>query len=522
MPTVPENDIEEAYNRPKFAGAPYSWERAKSIGSQLAASAWGEARRLFTLPGRSLRGEATPEEIEMFGPQVAPLLVGGGGLASTRFAVTAERSIQAGAKAAQREVQWGSTTKPRPDITDPTEGATQYAKTEAKNVVYGPELTDAKPKRLGADPGFPSAETQAMVDKVTGYAEGAWGAKYGKLKPDWYKGSEAEYLASAKFTDSPEGWAAIKNQWDLPDKTIADYKKSGFTPQMAHETQAASHALTKEHEMWDLAQKGQLYGSTGEDIIKFNQLKDEIAAWKKANQKPVSLAQEPFKFDDFDIPGAPKGSGAQYKNGLAEIADDAEMNHYFSTFEGPKVGLGAMEGITPKQWMEIQNKYAPKVDIPESAVGAGFNPAYPIYKGGRREELRRELSDPSKKDYERGHFFSDDPKVADAYGYVHEYVAKPKNPAIIDVAGQGYSSSWMETLIEHARDKGHDLLIVRGMHDIGTRARQNQVIVLDASIVRHPTAKFDPDTFHMRDVLAGVLATIGGAKVAKEMSEPNE
>jgi hypothetical protein len=188
----------------------------------------------------------------------------------------------------------------------------------------------------------------------------------------------------------------------------------------------------------------------------------------------------------------------------------------------PKTGK-----IEPLDWNAIQNKYAPAVELPPGAKEQGFNPQYPFYKGGGSPELRRQLPDPSKKDYERGQFFAEDPKVAKAYahtgGSIHKYVAAPKNPAVIDLKGKGYDSEHMHHIIEEARDRGHDLVVIRNILDIGSGGRtQNQVVVTDPSIVRHPSAKFDPGSMHMSDVLAGILAGAAVGKTVKELNPKDE
>jgi hypothetical protein len=154
----------------------------------------------------------------------------------------------------------------------------------------------------------------------------------------------------------------------------------------------------------------------------------------------------------------------------------------------------------------------------------GFNPHFPLFKGRTtgKSTVETSLKDPSKKDYERGLFFAEDPLVAHEYGApVTQYVAAPRSPVQYQWtpperlsrhrgSADVYTSERMDELIEAARGKGHDLIRVKDLSDIGA-SRQNQIVVVDPSIVRLPHARFDPEGYFRRysNLLRGTAG--GGA-----------
>ena len=116
------------------------------------------------------------------------------------------------------------------------------------------------------------------------------------------------------------------------------------------------------------------------------------------------------------------------------------------------------------------------------------------------------MIDPGQKDIERALFFAEDPRVAKRYGPVTQYVARAENPAQIDwksVSGSRvYNSDPMNKIVETARGKGHDLIVVKGLEDMG--GMQNQVLVVNPSQLRLPNALFDPSRINENNLLGGL------------------
>jgi len=174
-----------------------------------------------------------------------------------------------------------------------------------------------------------------------------------------------------------------------------------------------------------------------------------------------------------------------------------------------------MKHIEPMDWGKAAAPNLadrlPLVDVPPVAEVLGFNSKMPLYKGNTAYGKPSEsLPDPTKKSYERGVFFSDKKGVAEQYGPTEPFVARAENPAQIDyskvVPDKSYGAEHMHPIIEAARKKGHDLLAIRNMYDMG--GLQDQYVVLNPSIVRKPTAKFDPNRLNENNLLAGIT---GGA-----------
>jgi len=264
-------------------------------------------------------------------------------------------------------------------------------------------------------------------------------------------------------------------------------------------------------------------------------LKELTSEWAKKNVKAAEWAKKGVK-PEFSKEEMAAGEWIQQniKPSMHEIANKGVRNIYRIADEfAERHAVKGPREFQPVNWQALQNKYTGGAAIPtekmEAARKLGYNPEYPIYKGGRRSEQeileRRTISDPSKKEFEKGQFFAEDPMVARHYkhsgGDVVEYVASPKKPAVVDLRGRHYDEDEMHGILEGARAKGHDLVVVKNIHDVGG-GPQNQVVVIDPKIVRHPTAKFDPKLHHsINDLLATLLGVAGVGKVAKELS-PDE
>jgi len=79
----------------------------------------------------------------------------------------------------------------------------------------------------------------------------------------------------------------------------------------------------------------------------------------------------------------------------------------------------------------------------------------------------------------------------------------------------------MTPMIEQAREQQADLLAIHNIKDIGGKGKpQSQYVVLDPSIMRAPSAKFNVDDLHKAAPLAGI-ATIAGYPIFRD-SAPSE
>jgi hypothetical protein len=226
---------------------------------------------------------------------------------------------------------------------------------------------------------------------------------------------------------------------------------------------------------------------------------------------------------------ADKAAAPKYWGSIEDIADKGIDNikyvaqdfkeSYANKIQKTLEKAGAPR-LKPLDWQALQNKFIPPASIPKAAQEYGFNPRMVITRGGTGTR-RQQMMDPgTEKAHERGVFFGEDPRVAEAYSTteppsagVINYVAAPKNPMIIDLQDAWYDGKSMHRIIEKARGQGADLVYVVNMKDIsGSAPRlQNQIVVTDPKILRYPEAKFDPSKFHINDLTAAFAAMLGGA-----------
>ena len=192
-----------------------------------------------------------------------------------------------------------------------------------------------------------------------------------------------------------------------------------------------------------------------------------------------------------------------------------------SNFTPPvaKPEMDLSEHLGPLNWESMTHSYGPAsfedIQAREQARQLGFNIDNPLFKGGALKDYPENLYIPNKS-YERGLFFSDNPTVANSYARYGasplEYVARAERPMTVDwpsATGQSdYQESHMHALIEAARAKGADLLHIGNISDIG--GKQDQYVVLDPSIVRAPSAAFDPARLKEAAPLAGLAGLSAG------------
>lgn len=202
-----------------------------------------------------------------------------------------------------------------------------------------------------------------------------------------------------------------------------------------------------------------------------------------------------------------------------EALQKAQLLHQNVHAAPAKPEMDLSEHLGPLNWESMTHNYAPAsfedIQARERARQLGFNIDNPLFKGGNLKDYPENLYIPNKS-YERGLFFSDNPTVANSYARYGasplEYVARAERPMTVDwptATGQkDYQESHMHALIEAARAKGADLLHIGNIRDIG--GKQDQYVVLDPSIVRAPTAQFDPSRLKEAAPLAGLAGLSAG------------
>lgn len=189
-----------------------------------------------------------------------------------------------------------------------------------------------------------------------------------------------------------------------------------------------------------------------------------------------------------------------------------------------KIGEGLKnkyaEHLEPVDWQSVKSPLYPDLgkgaaddELTTRAKGAGFNVNFPLFKGGHSSPEKFEsVPDPTKKNVERGIFYTDDPHVADSYAadknYVGTYVARAPKALQVDwlkaTGYKNYDPDHMHPLIEAAHEQKADMLIVKNLKDVG--GHQNQYVILNPSVVRRPDAAFDTSKLHLNHLLASTGA----------------
>lgn len=217
-----------------------------------------------------------------------------------------------------------------------------------------------------------------------------------------------------------------------------------------------------------------------------------------------------------------KGWQQKTKDVLNEADIREQQAHQLKTYEKAFSPLDwSKERAThQKGYMDpfaTEPNYMASDALREHVQGLGFNPDLPLLKGGSSSRRKSTaLPEPEKKVYERGLFFTADPKVASGYGEGGTGVYYARAPKALQfdwkkgTGSSDYSSEHMTPVIDMARNKGADMLVVRGMYDIGSGSPQDQYVVLNPSIVRRQQAAFDPSKLNLNNLLAG----LAGAGVA--------
>jgi hypothetical protein len=139
--------------------------------------------------------------------------------------------------------------------------------------------------------------------------------------------------------------------------------------------------------------------------------------------------------------------------------------------------------------------------IQARAVKQGFNPDQTLYHGRSGEFEGMGFKDPTDKS-EQAIFLTPDPEVANqyaAYGGINAnevmpLVAKYRNPKEVDVGGKNYFHVDLPSILQTAKNEGHDAVWIRNMEDIapGGQRAQDQLAIFDPTAVRSKFAAFNP------------------------------
>jgi hypothetical protein len=92
-------------------------------------------------------------------------------------------------------------------------------------------------------------------------------------------------------------------------------------------------------------------------------------------------------------------------------------------------------------------------------------------------------------------------------GNVMPVALRYENPMVYDFKGQAYREQSYNDLVEEAKRKGHDALILKNTYDTGSGPAKlvDVGVVFEPNQVRSTFASFDPTRTKEADILAGLL-----------------
>ncbi len=211
--------------------------------------------------------------------------------------------------------------------------------------------------------------------------------------------------------------------------------------------------------------------------------------------------------------------------GFVDKLDDL-VTSFKSSWQGKIQDVKYNAALKPVEWSETKGGVAAELkNAVTDPKELGFNKDVTLFKGKTGAASSKEfdtLPDPSKKMSEKGLFFSDKDHIARSYGDVEKFVVRSPKTFEVNYKELTGHASWdpVETniLINKARDKGADMLILRNINDMGG-AGQSQYVLLKPENARKVNARFDPIHLHSSNLLAGLVA---GGYVGKEVLKASE
>lgn len=156
--------------------------------------------------------------------------------------------------------------------------------------------------------------------------------------------------------------------------------------------------------------------------------------------------------------------------------------------------------------------------IQARALQQGYDPYQTFYHGRAGEFEGAGFKDPSNKS-ESAIFLTPDPEVANAYANqggvnaneVMPLMVKYENPKEVYLQGKDYHSVDMPSILQKAREEGHDAVRLHGMLDISESGPkiQDQLAIFDPANVRSKFAAFNPKYAGTPNLISAGGAPVG-------------
>lgn len=258
-----------------------------------------------------------------------------------------------------------------------------------------------------------------------------------------------------------------------------------------------------------------LVNAYGDDVSKIGN-----AMYRLATAKSPEFVDELYKKLPFEIQVGANGE-------LSELTDkygDPWAENFKNKIPTP-VGKRILDHLEPiSDWQS----YIPKIGkfeapvFPDEATKklaekTGHNINVLFWKGHyKAEKYPEEFKDFSKKATEKANFLTHEKAIAASGNYgpnKAELVARATKAFRVDyedLFGKATYDSEVHDVIEAARTKGADVLVIDNIKDYGTHIgsgfthRQTQYAFINQNVLRAPHAKFDPDKLHLAKPLLGL------------------
>jgi hypothetical protein len=191
--------------------------------------------------------------------------------------------------------------------------------------------------------------------------------------------------------------------------------------------------------------------------------------------------------------------------------------------------IGSAGGRLPANYRDAfnlgpRNEYLGGLPATPEAITAraaqqGYNPSETLYHGRRGEFEGMGFQKPDNS--ESAIFLTPDPEVANAYARrgenepkgneVMPLLARYQNPKEVDMGGGPFSPYRVSSILQEAKNQGHDAVWLRNMIDVAEHGGklQDQLAIFDPAALRSKFAAFNPKYTGTPNLISSGGAPVG-------------